>query len=306
MAMIPDSWSSYPKIMALGHRYTKEVLDKEVVAEEKIDGSQFSFGSFGGELKLRSKGATIYPETVQDLFKGAVATAVRLHDQGLLIEGWTYRGEAIKSFRHNALTYSRTPLGNVILFDIQPGYEDYLSWDAKAEEALRLGLEVTPRLFQGRLTLLDLEDLLNTESHLGGPKIEGVVVKPVSPVYGEDGKAIMAKYVSEAFKEVHQSTWAKDNPKNGTGDLVERLLLTYKTEARWQKAVQHLEEAGSLDGSPKDIGPLIAEVWRDIVEEEADEIGRRLFKDVEKKLSRGVTAGLPEWYKMKLAQEAFE
>jgi hypothetical protein len=35
---------------------TSLLLDP-VIVEEKLDGSQFSFGRFGGELKCRSKGA---------------------------------------------------------------------------------------------------------------------------------------------------------------------------------------------------------------------------------------------------------
>ena len=36
------SFSSYPKIYALGHRETKELLLGPVNVEEKCDGSQFS------------------------------------------------------------------------------------------------------------------------------------------------------------------------------------------------------------------------------------------------------------------------
>jgi ATP-dependent RNA circularization protein (DNA/RNA ligase family) len=35
---------SYPSIYALGHRAIRELFDGPVVVEEKIDGSQFSFG----------------------------------------------------------------------------------------------------------------------------------------------------------------------------------------------------------------------------------------------------------------------
>jgi len=35
---------SYPKVLALGHRYIKDILDGEHIVEEKLDGSQISFG----------------------------------------------------------------------------------------------------------------------------------------------------------------------------------------------------------------------------------------------------------------------
>ena len=55
------SWHSYPSIYALGHRYLEELLLDPVLVEEKVDGSQFSFGVFehpeGPELRCKSKGA---------------------------------------------------------------------------------------------------------------------------------------------------------------------------------------------------------------------------------------------------------
>lgn len=49
-----DSWHSYPKIWALGHSETQEIFKSPVIIEEKIDGSQFNFGRFGEEIKVRS------------------------------------------------------------------------------------------------------------------------------------------------------------------------------------------------------------------------------------------------------------
>lgn len=39
-----ESWHSYPSIYNLGHRYIADLLTVPVIVEEKIDGSQFSFG----------------------------------------------------------------------------------------------------------------------------------------------------------------------------------------------------------------------------------------------------------------------
>ena len=49
-----SSWNSYPKIYALGHAYLKELSLDPVIVEEKVDGSQFSFGLINGELKCKS------------------------------------------------------------------------------------------------------------------------------------------------------------------------------------------------------------------------------------------------------------
>ena len=40
----PTSWHSYPQIYNLGHKAIAGIFDDDVLIEEKIDGSQFSFG----------------------------------------------------------------------------------------------------------------------------------------------------------------------------------------------------------------------------------------------------------------------
>lgn len=64
--------SGYSKVYALGHREILGILDDPVIVQEKIDGSQISFGVIDGEISIRSKGADIYPESPPKMFKKAV------------------------------------------------------------------------------------------------------------------------------------------------------------------------------------------------------------------------------------------
>lgn len=292
--MIADSWHSYPSIYALGHRCLDELLLDPVIIEEKVDGSQFSFGRFGGELRCRSKGQQLNIEAPEKMFERAVEVAASLD----LCDGWTYRAEYLQKPKHNSLTYSRTPDNNLIVFDINNGHESYLGATEKAEEATRLGLEVVPLLFCGVVKDIGLfNELLDRESQLGGPKIEGVVCKNYAR-FGPDKKALMGKYVSEAFKEIHTKEWKESNP--AAGDIVERMMLMYRSEARWHKAVQHLREVGALGGEPRDIPALFKEVNLDILKECEGEIKDALFKWAWPRISRAATRGLPEWYKQEL------
>ena len=109
--------------------------------------------------------------------------------------------------------------------------------------------------------------------------------------------------MSEAFKETHETSWKERNP---TGkDIVQRLIDHYSVEARYNKAVQHLKEGGLLEGSLRDIGLLIREVPEDIMKEETDNIKDILFKHFWPQIRRGVSHGIPEFYKLKLAESAF-
>ena len=50
---------SYPTVFAIGHKMIADLFNGSVVVEEKVDGSQFSFGVIDGELVCRSKGQQI-------------------------------------------------------------------------------------------------------------------------------------------------------------------------------------------------------------------------------------------------------
>lgn len=140
------------------------------------------------------------------------------------------------------------------------------------------------------------EALLDTESVLGGVLIEGFVLKAVNrDLFYYDGKPLMAKVVSDKFKEMHISVW-----KGKKADVVEGIIEGLKTEARWQKAVGALRDSGELTGSVKDIGGLFKQVQCDIEEEEAETIKDLLYKHYRKKILRGSTYGLAEWYKKTL------
>ena len=304
-----ESFHSYPSVYALGHAALEELLLDPVLVEEKIDGSQFSWcadlGESGAlELRCRSKGAPILLEAPEKLFTAAVATIQDLFVHDLLTPGWTYRAEFLAKPHHNTLIYDRIPRRHLALFDVNTGLEQYLTWDQKAAEAERLGLEVVPRLFQGSLeTLTQFRDFLMVQSFLGGPRIEGVVVKNYTR-WGRDKKALLGKYVSEAFKETHAKTWKSGNLQSG--DILDRLILTYQSPARWVKAIQHLRERGELEDSPRDIERLFKEIPADIMKECGEEIRDALWAWAWPRLMRGVMAGFPAWYKEQLCAKQFE
>jgi hypothetical protein len=298
-----DSWHSYPSVYALGHRALAELFSDPVVIEEKVDGSQFSFGSFGGVLRVRSKGQEIFLDgPIEGMFQRAVETVVELAP--LLHDGWTYRAEYLQKPSHNALAYSRIPAKHLIVFDINTGHERYMSYEDKAVESARLGLEAVPLIGAGVFTSPgEIAGLLTRESILGGQLIEGVVVKNYAR-FGGEKKALMGKYVSERFKEVHAAKWGEANPDQR--DVVQQIIGRYKTTARWNKAIQHLRESGRLLDGPQDIGPLMAEVSADVEKECADEIRDILYAHFWPQVRRAVAAGLPEWYKLRLLDRQFD
>lgn len=310
-----SSWHSYPSIYNLGHKAIADLLTGPVNVEEKVDGSQFSFGLFlvpdetgceapGTELKVRSKGAVMHVDAPEKMFTEGVEYVKSI--QHLLHPGWTYRGEYLKKPKHNALTYDRVPKNHVIIFDVNTGEEEYLDYDAKLHEAARLGLECVPRLFSGKIDTVDqFRSFLGTVSVLGGQNIEGVVIKPTDyQLFGRDKKCLLGKFVSEAFKEVHSLSWKADNPSGG--DILALLGAKYGTAARWNKAILHMRERGLLLDDVKDIGPLIREIPEDVRKECEDEIKQELFSWAWPHIRRQCSRGFPEFYKEQLLKLQFE
>jgi hypothetical protein len=288
----------------VGQDYIADLFKEDVEVTEKVDGSQFVFGRVDGEVQCRSKGQMLYEGAVQKMFVDAFDYA---HSVDLPNETIFY-GEYLQKPKHNTLKYERIPLNHIAIFGAStPGGTFISCYEELAEMAGSIGLEAVPLIYSGRIkSAADLQGLLETNSYLGGVKVEGVVVKNYSRPFllgGQPIPVMCGKFVSEAFKEKHVKDWGKENTARGKWDVFKE---GFRTDARWEKAVQHLRDDGALEGSPRDIGALITEVKRDIAEEERDAILKFLWSEFVPDLLRKSTAGLPEWYKTKLAEQAFE
>lgn len=291
--------NSYPSVFAIGHRAIADIFSSPVIVEEKVDGSQFSWSRQNGELFCRSKGQQLVLSAPEKMF----ATAVNVAGSLDVIDGWIYRAEYLQSAKHNTLTYGRVPQNHLALFDVQVGIEQYLTPEDRQAEAARIGIDCVPVIHNGDIkTADDLLSLLDRESFLGGVTIEGVVVKNHA-VFTHEKKVAMGKLVREGFREKNASNWKANNPTKT--DVVQALIAEFKTEARWRKAIQHLRDAGKIEGSPRDIGKLIVEIPDDIRSDSEDDIKERLFAHFWPHIRRGVTAGFPDFYKRELAATAF-
>ncbi len=293
---------SFPKIFHVGDRWIKDIFDKDVEITEKVDGSQFGFGKIDGEVVVRSKGKVMVLDAPDKMF-GFAVTYIKSLD---LPDNMFFYGEYLSKPRHNTLCYDRIPKNYIALFGVSTPDGVFSDYETIRKWANILDVDVVPILFKGKINSQEeLFKLLDTMSFLGGTKIEGVVVKRYEPVLlGNQVVPIMCgKFVSESFKEKHQGTWAKEHTGKGKWEVFKE---GYRTEARWNKAVQHLKENGTLTESPKDIGQLIKEVQKDITDEEQHNIKEFLWKEFGEEILRMSISGLPEWYKNKLSEEAFK
>ncbi len=293
----------YPKIFAIGTQYIQTLFNDSVRIEEKLDGSFMGFGVVNDTLCFRSKGKQIYPESCDKLFAPGIEYICSIEDKLRKYPNTIFYCEYMRKPKHNTIKYDRIPKNHLMLF----GIADYLEpggWKFRVKDFEKfadfLDIDSVPLLAEGKFeSFADLKHLMDTESFCGGSKIEGLVVKNYNNPFLLGGQPIpfmAGKYVSEEFKEVHNKNWKGHKGKSKWAAYCE----SFRTEARWNKAIQHLRDNGELEIDPSDIGKLIKEVQNDIKTEEEENIKEQLWKFFGKDVLRYSTRGLPEWYKEKL------
>lgn len=294
---------NYPKPITLGNPELQGMWNSPVVVQEKIDGSQFSFGiDENDQLICKSRASKINLAEPSNLFAPAVEKCKLLHEQRRLRVGYVYRAEAMASRRHNRIAYEQAPCGGMVLFDVEIHPNVFLPPTQLIFEAAYLDLQVVPHIatINSPPTKEQLEEWLQQKSILGGP-IEGVVMKNYDVVDPRTGEVYMAKYVRPDFNEVKPKT------KISSGlEGLDVFIDSYSTEARWHKAIQHLHEEGRLKFKPQDIPILIREIQADLLKEEADTIRKRLWELVWPKILRSATNGFGNFYKKWLFDQAYE
>ena len=293
----PNEIPSYGKVYVAGNRFVSNIFEGDTVIQEKIDGSQFSFAmDEQGELYFRSRNVAIDPHADPGMFAQGVAAII--DRKSMLSPGFLYRGEYLSKPKHNTLVYERVPTGHVIIFDIISPDGAYLTYKQMKLFAGNAGLEVVPQYAQGLNSVEIAVGLLDEKPVLGGEMIEGVVIKNYARPT-EDGHLMKAKLIRWDFKETHATDWKLRNPTQS--DILRSIGEALNNEQRWNKAIQRMRDAGTLQEAPQDISPLLKEIQSDILEEEADHIKEELFKWAKKDILRSAHRGFPEWYKRRLA-----
>lgn len=248
---------------------------------EKIDGSQITWiKSHIKGLIISSKKLILYPDgEIPNLFKSAVDYLISIEKS--IPYDIQFYAETLTKPRHNVLKYERVPKNHLYLFAAKAG-EDYATLDQLMVYASRMEIE-GPHVIQS----------INDSSCLGGT-MEGIVYSLIK----KDGSIHKCKEVAQEFKEVKQQLKDRKRAMKGCKtDHWEEFKQRFKTEARWQKAIQHLEEQAALSHQDSDIGLLFKEVMEDIIKEEQQTMVDYFNKTFRKELLKESCNGLVEFYR---------
>lgn len=286
------------KISALGKNRVHKILtpDTWVRLDEKVDGSQITFGVFeGNKLVIRSKSKELDLDNPEKMFALAVQSIKERRTK--LVPGVTYHAEYLQKPRHNVLQYGRVPKGHLVLFDAVTRPVEapmFMDMEDLPAEAARIGVDVVP------MRLVRVKDIPAQpgESFLGGPA-EGWVVKCGDAV----ATRITAKIVGAAFREVKKDTTSR-NRQNPHGDVAITLANRFCPHSRFMKAVQYLRDSGQARGEMSDIPALRKRISEDIHQECAEEIKEDLYQLFRKDIQKQALQGLAAWYEQLLTNDS--
>lgn len=302
----------YPKVLSLGQPLIANIFNHPVEISEKIDGSQCRIQLTEDFVKCGSKNVNLADEK---MFRLAHEHAARMWREKVW---WTF-GDNITLFteflnkeKHNVLAYSRVPRNNLYLFGAMIG-DEHVRTDKLIELANELRIE-PPCIFASRKEVdsqSDIEEYIKLDSCLGGTKVEGVVIKQYNESYPPlmsssqafFGYPMAGKLVRDDFKERLNKEWSgkkqRETPLN-------KVTTEFLTEARFHKTVQHLNDNGDLTYEMKDLKYIIPEFYRDLVDEEQDEIVKLAMEDFWRQLKRKSDAYAVKAWKQYLIEKQFD
>ena len=301
----------YPKVLSLGQPLLCEIFDDPVEITEKIDGSQCRIHLTEEIVQCGSKNAGIADEKMFAL----------AHDQATMMwndSTWWTLGNDITLFteflnkeKHNVLIYSRVPRNNLYLFGAIID-DRHLQTKELTELANKLDIE-PPHVVASEIEVGNQDDLneyLKTPSALGNTILEGIVIKNYHRSYPAllastqafFGYPLCGKIVRDDFKERLNKEWSGKKQREAP---LTKITTEFFTEARFHKAIQHLEEEGKITYEMNNLKDIIPEFYADLLDEEKDAIIEMVMRDFWKPLRRKCDSFAVQEWKKYLVEKQF-
>ncbi len=194
----------------LSPKETSELLNVDVVVEEKLDGANLGFSlSSEGELRVQNRGQYLVAPHAGQFAR--LPDWLLLHGDRLRVALAAHASDGLMLFgewcaaRHS-LGYDHLP-DWFLLFDVYDCRQG-LFWSTSRRNALAstLGLATVPRLLEGRFSLLQLKDTLSCQhSQFRKGALEGIVIRRESAEWCE----ARAKLVRSDFTQAIGEHWSR-------------------------------------------------------------------------------------------------
>jgi len=250
----------YPHIKYLGDDENKGILDSgNIVLTEKIDGGNMRFWFDGGIFHFGSRNRELIEEKDKDQFKRCIDYIKEILEQFVFFERYysfdryEFFGEAC--FKHT-INYDWNKIPPFIGYSIYDTVtHKFLPWHQVKKIFNDLGFTVVPEA--------------DTDCYYKIPKSKFYPGNAEGIVFFNYEKQLFAKIVSPEFKEENRKAFGTSKKHAENDD--EKVVLTYCTNARINKAILSLRDSGHPIGMTlmRDLYEL---VWIDIIEEHYKDI----------------------------------
>jgi hypothetical protein len=114
---------------------------------------------------------------------------------------------------------------------------------------------------------------------------------------------LVGKLVREDFKERLNKEWSGKRQRETP---LAKVTTEFLTKARFHKAIQHLDDNGDLTYEMRDLKNIIPEFYRDLIDEEHDEIVKLAMSDFWQHLKRKCDNYAVQEWKRYLVEKQFD
>lgn len=292
-------FKKYPNIKWLGHEDVIEILhygDDFIFIEEKVDGGNGSFWLEEDGVHFGNRNRDLTAENDVKFFT-ELQNKLRSHLADMESQGEKINQDYfyyMEWMAKHTISYTNAPF--VIGLDIRLKHSAdsgefglFLAREGKEREFQRLGLEVVPLVWSGKvkeLKKLKIDDLVPKSKYFDG-FAEGIVIKNYSRMSKMGHHQLFAKVVRDEFKENNRAVFG--NVKDKESDT-EKIVERFVTDARIKKQIHILVNEEGKTLSRALMQELPRRVIKDILIEEVTTIFNECtninFKEMKQKVPK--------------------
>lgn len=264
------TYKTYPKIHRLGKEETDNILDWELIVQEKVDGANVSIFWHEGEVRCGTRTRMLPKDKSFRGFQEAVNANSKIADflkenNDLILYGeWLVK---------HTITYPDEAYEKIYLFDVYSTILD--EWyDQESVQEIAENLELQyPHIFAtGKLTAEEINEFVGKSAI--APAGEGVVLKAKDFV-NKFGDHCYAKVVHQKFKEFNAIVFGGNNKHSDT--YWEMYVVNkYCTTGRVQKIIQKLQSQTDERLDLKHTSQVAGTCYHDMITEEIWEITKKV------------------------------
>ena len=264
------TYKTYPKIHRLGKEETDNILDWEIIVQEKVDGANVSIFWHEGEVRCGTRTRMLPKEESFRGFQETVNANTKIADflkenHDLILYGeWLVK---------HTITYPDEAYEKIYLFDIYSTVlDEWYDQESVQEIAEKLELQYPHIFATGKLTIEEINEFVGKSAI--APAGEGVVIKARDFV-NKFGDHCYAKVVHEKFKESNAIVFGGNNKHSET--YWEMYVVNkYCTTGRVQKIMQKLQSQTDARLSVEHTSQVAGTCYHDLITEEAWEIAKKV------------------------------